>query len=221
MPTSSQQLKINVYNQLARVGKALSSPRRLHLIDLLCEGPKTVERLSKDTGMSVANTSQHLQTLLESRLVEYEKKGLYSVYKLSDPSVGIMFHHMQVLGENVLAEIQKLIEDVHGKHADIEQINAQELMDKIDKDHVTLIDVRPKEYYDINHIKGASSFPLEELEKKLEQIPQDQEIIAYCRGRYCLLSMEAVTLLKKHGYNAVCFEDDCHLWKDETEEPKS
>lgn len=212
MTLNSQQLKNNIYNHLARVGKALSSPRRLHIIDLLCEGPKTVEKLSKETGMTVANTSQHLQTLLEARLVEFEKKGLYSIYQLSDPVVGVMFHHMQVLGENLLADIQKLIEDVYGKHGDIEQIDASELMERLNKGKVTLIDVRPKEDYEENHISGASSIPLEELEKHLEKLPPDQEIIAYCRGRYCLLSVEAVALLNKHGYKAVRFEDDCRPW---------
>ncbi len=213
--TSSKQLKIDIYRHLARIGKALSSPRRLHLIDLLCEGPKTVEKLSNETGMSVANTSQHLQTLLESRLVEFEKRGLYSVYKLSDPTVGVMFHHMQVLGENLLADIQKLIEDVYGKHGDIEQIDARQLVEKLENGSVTLIDVRPKEDYDNNHIEGASSIPLSELEKHLEKLPANQEIIAYCRGRYCLLSVEAVALLNKHGYKAVRFEDDCRPWDDD------
>ncbi|SHI54639.1 transcriptional regulator, ArsR family [Dethiosulfatibacter aminovorans DSM 17477] len=214
MATNSQQLKTNIYNHLARVGKALSSPRRLHLIDLLCEGPKTVDTLAKDTGMSVANTSQHLQTLLEARLVEYEKKGLFSVYKLSDSSVGAMFHHMQVLGESLFADIQKLLDDVYEKHGNIEQINAKELMGKLEDGNVTLIDVRPKEYYDLNHIRGASSVPLEELEAHLEKLPKDQEIIAYCQGRYCLLSVEAVEILNKHGYKAVRFEDECLPWDD-------
>ncbi len=211
---SSQKLKIDIYHHLARIGKALSSPRRLHIIDLLCEGPKAVEKIAHETGMTVANTSQHLQTLLESRLVEYEKKGLYSVYKLSDNNVGIMFHHMQVLGENLLADIQKLIEDVYGQHGDIEQITAKQLMEKMDKGSVTLIDVRPKEDYDIKHIDGANSIPLGELESHLENLSPDQEIIAYCRGRYCLLSVEAVSLLNKHGYKAVRFEDDCRPWDD-------
>ena len=209
MADSSQKLKIDIYSHLARVGKSLSSPRRLHIIDLLCEGPRTVEKLAKETGMTVANTSQHLQTLLESRLVEFEKQGLYSVYQLSDPAVGILFHHMQVLGENLITDIQKLLDDVYGEHGEIEQVKPDQLMEKLKKGKVTLIDVRPKEYYDSDHIQGATSIPLEELEKHLEKLPPDQEIIAYCRGRYCLLSVEAVAILNKHGYRAVRLEDDC------------
>jgi ArsR family transcriptional regulator len=209
MADSSQKLKIDIYSHLARVGKSLSSPRRLHIIDLLCEGPRTVEKLAKETGMTVANTSQHLQTLLESRLVEFEKQGLYSVYQLSDPTVGILFHHMQVLGENLITDIQKLLDDVYGEHGEIEQVKPDQLMEKLQKGKVTLIDVRPKEYYDADHIQGATSIPLEELEKHLEKLPPDQEIIAYCRGRYCLLSVEAVAILNKHGYRAVRLEDDC------------
>jgi ArsR family transcriptional regulator len=209
MATSSQILKTAIYNHLAIVGKALSSPRRLHILDLLCEGPKTVDKLSKETGMTVANTSQHLQTLLESKLVEFEKEGLYSIYRLSDPAVGILLHHLQVLGEDLLTDIQKLIEDVYDKHGEIEQIEASDLIEKLARGNVTLIDVRPKEDYDQYHIPGSSSIPVDELEKHLEQLPPDQEIVAYCRGRYCLLSVEAVALLNKHGYKAVRFEDDC------------
>jgi len=212
MSDSSQKLKTDIYNHLARVGKALSSPRRLHIIDLLCEGSKTVEKLANETGMSVANTSQHLQTLLESRLVEFEKQGLYSIYSLSDPTVSILFHHMQVLGENLIADIQKLLNDVYEQHGEIEQVAPDQLMKKLQKGKVTLIDVRPKDHYEDDHIEGATSIPLEELEKHLEKLPPDQEIIAYCRGRYCLLSVEAVALLNKHGYRAIRFEDDCRPW---------
>lgn len=206
---SSAKLKHDIYNHLARVGKALSSPRRLHLIDLLCEGPKTVERMASESGMTVANTSQHLQTLLEARLVEFEKKGLYSLYRLSDPDVGIMFHHMQVLGENLIADIQKLLDEVYKEHGEIEQLSPEDLSERIKKGNVTLIDVRPQGDYDQNHIPGATSIPLEELEAHLEKLPPNQEIVAYCKGRYCLLSVEAVALLNKHGYSAVRFEDDC------------
>lgn len=208
MGTSSQKLKMGVYGQLAKVGKALSSPKRLHLIDLLCDGPKNVDRLATETGMSVANTSQHLQTLLEARLVVYEKRGLYSIYKLSDPLVGVMFHHMQILGENLIADIQKLLDDVYEKHSEIEQVAYGDLMKRIDQGNITLIDVRPKEDYDENHFPGSNSVPIDELEQSLADLPRDQDIIAYCRGRYCLLSIEAVEILQKHGYNAIRFEDD-------------
>lgn len=220
MLEKSQKFKNSIYNHLERVGKALSSAKRLYLIDLLCEGPKSVEQLSKETGMSVANTSQHLRVLLEARLVEFEKKGLYSIYRLSDPVVASMFHQMQILGENLFLDIQKLIEDVYGKEGDIEQVTADELMEKLNQNSVMLIDVRPKEYYDENHIPGASSIPLDELEAHLEKLPPDQEIIAYCRGRYCLLSVDAVAILNKHGYKAYRFEDDCRTW-DEFEEKKA
>lgn len=209
MHSSSSEFKSHIYNHLARVGKSFSSPQRLHIIDLLCEGPKTVDKLAKETGMSVANTSRHLQILLESRLVEFEKKGLFSIYQLSDPVVGKLFYQMQLLGENLITDIQKLIEDVYGMHGDIEQIDASQLVERLNKGKVTLIDVRPKEDYDKNHISGASSIPLEELEAHLEKLPPDQEIIAYCRGRYCLLSVEAVVLLNKHGYKAIRLEDSC------------
>lgn len=217
MSTSSQEFKHSIYMHLSRMGKALSSPRRLHIIDLLCEGSKTVEHLAKETGMSFANTSQHLQTLLEARLVEFEKKGLYSYYRLSDPMVASMFHSMQVLGENLIADIKNLIEGVYGKNGDIEQIDSDELVRRMDKGKVTLIDVRPKEEYENNHIPGASSIPLEELEDHLLRLPPDQQIIAYCRGRYCLLSVEAVSILKAHGYHAARLEENCQPWDESLE----
>jgi ArsR family transcriptional regulator len=206
MSNKSQEFKNSIYMHLSRIGKALSSPKRLHIIDLLCEGSKTVETLSNETGMSFANTSKHLQTLLEARLVEYEKKGLYSYYQLSDSNVANMFHGMQLLGENLITDIQKLIEDTYGKNTDIEQIDSDELVTRMNKGKVTLIDVRPKEEYEQNHIAGATSIPLEKLEDHLATLPPDQEIIAYCRGRYCLLSVEAVSILKANGYKAVRLE---------------
>lgn len=211
MSYDSKQFKNGIYMQLARVGKALSSPGRLHIIDILCEGSKTVDAISKETGMSFANTSQHLQTLLEAHLVEFEKKGLYSYYQLADPVVMQMFQSMQVLGENLIADIQKLIEGVYGKDGGIEQVDSAELVKRVQSGNVTLIDVRPKEDYEKGHLPGANSIPLEELKENLAELPADQEIIAYCKGRYCLLSVEAVDILKAHGYHATRLLDNTPL----------
>ena len=177
---------------LARIGKSLSSPGRLHLIDLLCEGSKTVEHLAEETGMSYANTSRHLQTLLEARLVGFEKKGLYSYYQITDPLVEYMFQSMQELGEKLIKDIKELVEDIYGTTSKIEHVGCKELIERMQSGKVILIDVRPKEEYEKDHLPGASSMPLEELEEKLSTLSPDQEIIAYCRGRYCLLSVEAV-----------------------------
>lgn len=209
MIPDSQAFKKGIYGHLARVGKALSSPGRLHIIDLLCEGPKTVENLAEETGMKFANTSRHLQTLLEARLVEFEKKGIYSYYQISDPLVMSMFHAMQELGENLIKDIKELVDEIYGKDSKIEHVDCKDLVRRLQGGKVTLIDVRPKKEYDDDHIPGASSIPLEELEEHLSSLSPDQEIIAYCRGRYCLLSVEAVSILKKKGYHAVRLDDRC------------
>jgi len=221
MDENTRKLKNGIYFHLARVGKALSSPRRLEIIDLLNLGPKTVEAIARETGMTVANTSQHLQTLLEARLVEFEKKGLYSYYQLADKTVADMFLSMQILGEHLITDIQKLISDVYGQVADIEQVNREQLSERMKKGKVTLVDVRPKEDYELQHIPGATSIPLEELEENLSTLPPDQEIIAYCRGRYCLLSVEAVEILKSRGYKVARFEEGANNWNYETEEDNS
>ncbi len=207
MPVDTHKFKKNIYGQLARIGKSLASPKRLEIIDYLLQGPKTVEAIAKETEMSIANTSQHLQTLLQARLVDFEKEGPYSYYQLSDQMVADMFQSMQHLGENLLTEIQTLIRDVYGKKGDIEQVDIAHLLDNLKRDKVTLVDVRSKEDYGQQHIPGAISIELDELEENLSALPQDQEIIAYCRGRYCILSLEAVKILKSHGYKAATLED--------------
>jgi len=208
----SRSFKKSIYNHLARIGKALSSPGRLHIIDLLSEeGPKTVEYLAEETGMSAANTSRHLQILLEARVVAFEKQGLYSIYHISDPLVVTMFHSMQELGEKLIADIKELVEDIYGDHSKIEHVDCKDLVKRMESGNVTLIDVRPKDDYDKDHIPGASSIPLEDLEAHLASLPPEQEIIAYCRGRYCLLSVEAVSILKANGYQAMRLNDNCQV----------
>lgn len=216
MNRDSRKFKNSIYMQLARVGKALASPRRLEILDLLSQGPKTVETISKETEMSVANTSQHLQTLLESRLVEFEKKGLYSYYQLADQTVTDMLLSMQIVGEKLITDIQRLIDEVYSNAGDIEQINMDQLVERMKEGKTVLIDVRPKEEYDLLHIPGANSIPLDKLEENLADLPPDKEIVAYCRGRYCLLSVEAVEILKSHGYNAIHLEENARDWNYET-----
>jgi len=212
MHQDSRKFKNGIYMHLARVGKALASPKRLEILDFLSQGPKTVENIAKETDMSVANTSQHLQTLLESRLVTFEKKGLYSFYELTDESVANMIQSLQIVGENLISDIKKLTDEVYSNTGNIEHINMEQLIERMSSGKVTLIDVRPKEEYDVLHIPGASSIPLEKLGKEMENLPLDHEIVAYCRGRYCLLSVEAVALLKSYGYHAVRLEENTRYW---------
>lgn len=208
----SRNFKDSTYSQLARIGKAIASPKRLEILDVLTQGSKTVESIARETEMSVANTSQHLQTLLEARLVEYQKQGIYSYYKLADKTVANFILSLQLLAEKRIAEIQKLREEIYTNKDNMEPIQMHILMERMKKDNVTLIDVRPKEEYEIMHIPGSNSIPIEELEQHLSSLPINQEIVAYCRGRYCLLSVEAVELLRSHGFKAVRLEESVQEW---------
>ena len=212
MLQESRNFKDSTYTQLARIGKAISSPKRLEILDILTQGTKTVEAIARETEMSVANTSQHLQTLLEAKLVEYQKQGIYSYYKLADKTVTNFIISLQFLAEKRIAEIQKLREEIYTNKDNMEPIQMSKLIGKMKEGNVTLIDVRPKEEYEIMHIPGANSIPIEELEQHLSSLPEDQEFVAYCRGRYCLLSVEAVELLRAHGFKAVRLEESVQEW---------
>jgi ArsR family transcriptional regulator len=212
MEQQSRNFKDSIYTQLARIGKAIASPKRLEILDILTQGSKTVENIARDTQMSVANTSQHLQTLLESRLVEFTKQGLYSYYRLADKTVANFILSLQLLAESRIAEIQRLRDDLYYNKENLEKIKMDELIQRMKDGTVTLIDVRPKDEYEILHIPGANSIPIEELEKHLSELPSSQEIVAYCRGKNCLLSVEAVELLRSKGFDAFRLEEGVQEW---------
>lgn len=212
MEQQSRVFKDNIYAQLAKIGKAIASPKRLEILDILAQGTKTVDTIAKETQMSVANTSQHLQTLLESRLVEYSKQGLYSYYRLADKTVANFILSMQLLAEARIAEIQRIRDNLYTDKEKLEKIKMDQLVERMKNGSVTLIDVRPKDEYEILHIPGANSIPIEELENHLSTLPPSQEIVAYCRGKYCLLSVEAVALLRGHGFNAFRLEESVQEW---------
>lgn len=202
-----------IYTQLSKIGKAVSSPKRIEILDILTQGSKTVESIARETAMSVANTSQHLQKLLEVGLVVYQKQGLYSYYQLADKTVADFLASLQSLAEQRNAEIRRLREEFYSGKENLEQIKMDELLRRMKDGSVTLIDVRPKEEYDVLHIPGANSVPLEELEKQLSKLPPNQKIVAYCRGRNCVLSVEAVELLRSHGFQAFRLEESAQEWQ--------
>ncbi|MDR6224064.1 ArsR/SmtB family transcription factor [Desmospora profundinema] len=214
MNSNSRSFKDAIYAQFARIGKALSSPRRLEVLDLLSQSPKTVETLSRETGMSVANVSQHLQTLLEARLVHFQKKGTYAIYRLSDPKINRMLLLMQELSSDLLAEVKQLRDEFLDNHDVLEPIGIDELKSRFQDEDLVLIDVRHREEYEFAHIPGALSIPIQELEQHLSQLPQDKKIIAYCRGRYCVYAAEAVQKFRSHGLEASRLEDGVREWKE-------
>jgi rhodanese-related sulfurtransferase len=207
MKNPNRAFKDAIYEQFARIGKAVSSPRRLELLDLLCQGPRTVEVLAKESGLTIANASQHLQVLRGARLVEADKDGLYVIYRLADQNVCEFFRSMRLLAESRLAEVELIkrhfLEDRNG----MMPVDREKLLRLVGEEAVTVLDVRPSVEYNAGHISGALSIPLKELQQRLSDLPRDQEIVAYCRGPYCVLSVMAVEMLRARGFNAVRLEE--------------
>lgn len=213
MQATSRSFKDAIYQQFARIGKATASPRRLELLDLLCQGPRTVEALARQAGQSVANTSQHLQVLRAARLVEAEKEGLYVTYRLAGGQVCDFFQALRRLAESRLAEVERVTRDFLEARGALEPVDGSALIGRVRRGEVTVLDVRPHEEYRAGHIPGAISVPLPELERRLAELPRDREIAAYCRGPYCVLALEAVDTLRSHGFDAIRLEDGVPDWR--------
>jgi rhodanese-related sulfurtransferase len=205
--TGHRNFKAAIYEQFARIGKAVSNPSRLELLDLLCQGPRTVEALASEADLGVANTSQHLKVLRTARLVEAEKEGLFVTYRLADRAVCDFFRSLRELAESRLAEVREMAQSLLQGREGMEPIDRQALLRRVRKGEVTVLDVRPVEEYQAGHIRGALSVPLKELARRLSELPRDREIVAYCRGPYCVLAVEAVGLLRARGFQAVRLED--------------
>ena len=203
-----------IYSQFARIGKALSSPKRLEILELLSQGPKTVEALARETEASIANVSQHLQVLLQARMVRFEKQGTYAVYQLSSGTTTKLLLLFENLGEEILAEINQLREELTKNIDSPEPLTLEELESRLKSGHVTLIDVRPREEYDVSHIPGAISIPITELEKRLSSLPPDKEIVSYCRGPYCVYAAQATQLLKAKGFYALRLQEGVREWNE-------
>jgi rhodanese-related sulfurtransferase len=206
-------MKKDLYEQLSRIGKAVASPARLQLLDLLCQGPRTVESLAREAGLSLANASQHLRVLHSARLLETEKAGLFVTYRLADQSVCSFFHNMRSLGENRLSEVESILRQFREAPNSLEPVEKKTLVSRVRKGEVILLDVRPEEEYRAAHISGAVSVPLKELNKRLSKLPRGKEIVAYCRGPYCVLAVEAVRLLMAKGFHAMRLEDGVPEWR--------
>jgi len=213
MKTPNRRFKDAIYEQFARIGKAISSPRRLELLDLLCQAPRTVEGLARETGLTIANTSQHLQVLRAARLVESNKEGQFVTYRLADQAACEFIYGLRMLAENRLAEIEQIVRQYFAEREAMEPVDKETLLEQVHQGEVVVLDVRPPEEYQAGHIPGALSVPLEELEQRLAELPQDQEIVAYCRGPYCVLAVEAVERLRASGFQAVRLEDSMQDWR--------
>lgn len=206
-------LKTVIYEQIARIGKAAASPNRLELLDLLSQGARTVEALARQSGQSVATTSHHLQVLRRSRLVEAQKTGVYVTYRLADPQVSDFFLHLRSLAESRLSEIEQVTRQYLQARRAMEAVRTDDLVRRVRAGDVTLIDVRPREEYLAGHIPGAISVPLGDLKKHPGDLPAGRDIVAYCRGPYCVMALDAVDLLRHRGLRAHRLELGVPEWR--------
>lgn len=205
--------KATLFEQLARIGKAVASPRRIELLDLLCQGERSVEALARAADMSVTNTSQHLQALREARLVETRREGVRIHYRLADDDVCRFFLSLRDLARSRLAEVERLLAGYLLDDGELEPIGRDELLERARRHDVVVLDVRPAEEYEAAHIAGAVSIPLGELEDRLGELPARAEVVAYCRGPFCLLAPQAVEILRERGFRARRFLDGLPEWR--------
>ncbi len=194
--------KAELLHHFARVGKAMASPPRLELLDLLAQGEKSVEVLARQAGLSVKNTSGHLKELRSAALVATRRDGPFVFYRLADPAVHDFLRALQELARRRLGDVDRLVRDYYEAQDELEPVSAGKLLERMRLGEVTVLDVRPEDEYRAGHIPGALPVPLGELERQLAELPADREVVAYCRGRYCVLAVRALELLHARGFRA-------------------
>lgn len=209
----SSGFKQDLFAQFARVGKALSHGNRLELLEFLAQGERSVDALATVSGLSVANTSQHLQQLRQAGLVQSRKQGLKVYYSLSSNDVITLLDALRVVAEHHVADVERLVNTYLTVKDDLEPIPREELLERVRNDLVTVIDVRPHEEFAAGHVPGALNIPISQLEAYLQQLDTDQEVVAYCRGPHCILAFDAVERLRKKGLTARRLEDGFPEWK--------
>ncbi len=205
--------KDQLYGQFARIGKALASPARIEMMELLAQRERTVESLAKDLGLTMGNGSAHLQVLREARLVEARKDGLYVHYRVADDVVLHLLEALRTVAETRLAEVDRIVEAYFGDRTDMDAVSFDELKARLKADSVILVDVRPAEEYAAGHIAGAISIPHDQLEDRLRDLPKDKEVVAYCRGPYCVFADQAVAALTKKRRKARRLQAGFPEWK--------
>jgi rhodanese-related sulfurtransferase len=207
---ADRNLKERLYPEFARVAQALASDRRLELVDLLVQAPRRVEALATETGMTLANVSQHLQVLKNARLVESERSGIHVTYRLVSPDVTRLWLTLRGVAADRLSEVDRLRDEyvLENHH----EVSLSELTELTRRGEIVLIDVRPELEFSHGRIDGAISIPVEDLEQRIGELPRDKRIVAYCRGEYCLMADEAVAMLRANGYDAVRLKGGWPEW---------
>jgi len=210
---NGRQVKDTLYEQFARIGKAVASPKRIELLDLLGQGERTVEALAEAASMGMTNTSAHLQVLRRARLVEVRKEGTKVFCRLADDSVARFFAALRDLSRARLTEVEQTVRDYFVARDDMEPVGQAELARRLRRGDVVVLDVRPAEEYAAGHIPGARSIPLDELGRRLKDLPRNAEVVAYCRGPYCVLAPAALQILRKKGLRARRLADGFPEWR--------
>lgn len=194
--------KVELYGHLSRIGRALANGHRVEILELLAQCPRTVDSVAKELDLSLANTSSHLQVLKAARLVEGKKDGSFVYYRLADDSVFALLDSVRTVAERRLDEVDKLVRTYLADRDELEPISLNELRTRLKTGDVLLVDVRPAAEYEAGHIPGARSIPYDEVETRLRELPKNREIVAYCRGPYCVYADEVVALLNKRQRKA-------------------
>ena len=210
---SRDHLKPALYQGIARVAQALASGNRLQMLEFLAQGERPVEALAQMTGVTVANASQHLQALRRAGLVSGRKEGLRVYYRLAGDDVAMLIGVLRGVAETRAAEVERLVNTFLADRDELEPVPAAELLERARKGLVTVLDVRPPEEYAAGHLPGAINIPIDQLESALGKLPRRKEVVAYCRGPYCLMSFEAVQKLRRRGWKARRLEDGFPEWK--------
>ena len=213
MAMSIPNPKRAIYAQFAAVAKAMAHEHRLELIELVAQGERSVEALAEHAGLSIANVSQHLQHLRRAGLVAPRREGKHVFYRLADPSIIAALAALQGVAERNLAEVDRLIRTYFRARDELEPVSRTELMQRMRKGLVTVLDVRPKDEYVLGHVPGAVNVPLRQLRRYLAKLDRRAEVVAYCRGPYCILSFEAVAMLRARGFKAWRLEDGLPEWR--------
>lgn len=210
---SSGNFKRDLFAQFGRIGKAMGNGNRLELLEFIAQGERSVEQLARVAGLTVANTSQHLQQLRQAGLIACRKEGLKVYYRISDDDVLELFSALRRVAERHLSEVDQLVQTYLTTKDALEPLAREELLERVRDGLVTVLDVRPPEEYAAGHVPGAVNIPLGELEEHLEELDQEHEVIAYCRGPHCILAFDAVARLRDRGFSARRLQDGYPEWR--------
>lgn len=208
-----REIKNHLYEQVARIGKAVASPKRLELIELLCQGEKSVETLSMQAEIGVKLASAHLKELRLARLVDTRKEGKYVLYRLASTSVADLWVNLRTAAEERLVELQMALASIVEHGDDLQGVSRADILRRAAAGEVLVLDVRPEDEYAVAHLPHARSFPVDELKKRIAELPKDVPVVAYCRGPFCLMAKDAVELLRKKGYQAFHLTDGVAEWR--------